>query len=49
MIDLRKKTELGARALECTILSAARSEETLAAEWSEIEPTACDPHLGASF
>jgi len=33
MAELREKTVLGARALEWTILSAARSEETLAAEW----------------
>jgi integrase len=37
MVALREKTVVGARALEWTILSAARSEETLAAEWSEID------------
>jgi integrase len=37
MVDLRKKKAVGALALEWTILSAARSEETLAAEWSEID------------
>jgi integrase len=37
MAALRKKTVVGARALEWTILSAARSEETLGAEWTEID------------
>jgi integrase len=37
LVALREKTVVAARALEWTILSAARSEETLAAEWSEIE------------
>jgi integrase len=37
MVALREKTDAGARALEWTILSAARSEETLGAEWSEID------------
>jgi len=37
MVALREKTVVGARALEWTILSAARSEEALAAEWSEID------------
>jgi integrase len=34
---LRGKTVVGARALELTILAAVRSEETLGAEWSEID------------
>jgi len=37
MVALREKTVLGARALEWTVLSAVRSEETLGAEWSEID------------
>lgn len=37
MVALCEKTVVGARALEWTILSAARSEETLAAEWTEID------------
>jgi integrase len=37
MVALREKTVLGARALEWTVLAATRSEETLGAEWSEID------------
>lgn len=37
MAALREKIAVGARALEWTILTAARSEETLGAEWSEID------------
>jgi integrase len=35
--ELRRKTAVGARPLEWTILAASRSEETLGAEWSEID------------
>jgi len=35
--DLREQTHLGARALEFTILTAARTEQTLGATWNEID------------
>lgn len=37
MTDLRKRPALAARALEFTILTAARSGETLSATWGEID------------
>jgi integrase len=37
MADLRDQTNLGARALEFTILTAARTEQTLGATWNEID------------
>lgn len=37
MLKLRKKTGMGARALEFTILTAARSGETRGAIWAEID------------
>lgn len=37
MADLRKRSALAARALEFTILTAARSGETLGATWGEID------------
>ena len=37
MLKLREKTGMGARALELTILTAARSGETRGAVWSEID------------
>jgi integrase len=37
MADLREQTHLGARALEFTILTAARTEQTLGATWNEID------------
>ena len=37
VIELQSKTAVGARALEWTILAAARSEETLGAVWAEID------------
>lgn len=37
MVKLRKVDGYGARALEWTVLTAARTGETLAAEWSEID------------
>jgi integrase len=37
LADLRKRPDLAARALEFTILTAARSEEVLGARWSEID------------
>ena len=40
--DLREQTHLGARALEFTILTAARTEQTLGATWNEIDLGAQD-------
>jgi len=40
LADLRKRPDLAARALEFTILTAARSEEVLGARWSE---SCCGP------
>ncbi|MGZ5844358.1 MAG: tyrosine-type recombinase/integrase, partial [Xanthobacteraceae bacterium] len=37
MADLREQTNLGARALEFTILTAARTEQTRGATWHEID------------
>ena len=37
LIDLRKSKSMGARALEFTILTAARTNETVGARWSEID------------
>ena len=37
MVDLRRDTSIGARALEFTILTAARVGEVLGARWSEID------------
>jgi integrase len=37
MADLRNREEIGARALEFTILTAARSGEALGARWAEID------------
>ena len=37
MIELRQRSEIGARALEFAILTAARPSEALGARWSEIE------------
>jgi integrase len=37
MADLRARDSLSARALEFTILTAARTAETIGAEWSEID------------
>src|SRR6202040_4096090 len=37
MVDLRKREEMSARALEYLILTAARPNETLGARWSEID------------
>jgi integrase len=37
LADLRKRPDLAARALEFTILTAARSREVLGARWSEID------------
>ncbi len=40
MTDLRERTGMGARALEFTILTAARSGEARGARWSEFDTTA---------
>ena len=37
MVELRQRSALAARALEFTILTAARSGETLGAKWAEID------------
>lgn len=37
MVELRKRDSLSARALEFTILTAARTSETLGATWAEID------------
>jgi integrase len=37
MVELRKRNGIGARALEFTILTAARTGETVGARWDEIE------------
>src|SRR5262249_58910902 len=37
MAELRERTSLSARALEFTLLTAARTSETLGADWSEID------------
>ena len=37
MVRLQERTEIAARALELTILTAARTAETLGAQWSEID------------
>jgi integrase len=37
MLELRGKNEIGARALEFTILTAARTSETILATWDEID------------
>ena len=40
MAELRKREGLAARALEFTILTAARTSETIGARWEEIDPNA---------
>ena len=37
MAELRKRTSISARALEFTVLTAARTVESLGAKWSEID------------
>jgi integrase len=37
MIELRKRESISARALEFTILTAARTSEAIGATWSELD------------